>query len=372
MNPAIASRIPLVRRHKPPGEPLDTRIAVLTAQAAEPVGASHSERVARAGGVFNFAALIASDTGLPDLAANLCWAQYRVFAEADSLTPDIAIMALMPLVNISRLLIREGDGNGAFDILQRLYHAAQHRCPATICGHDVDLSQLTRTGAAHRKVCEELWAALLIDGARALARANRWTEAADIMAEHRGIGNRLLDGRQVKVMALMEQGLTGQADAMIESTIVAESWENTVAALLRVCCRPHSQVSPTELDHVVEETLELVSQPEPTTAVFRTRVGLTAIDLAAEQPARAVSRLNAAVLDTASSDAYAARDILEHHVLRTQMTRQEQDQLAAILDLAGLGTGSLPPAHMAALVTAVAQAENRLRVLLDSGTAECP
>ncbi|MFC4056689.1 hypothetical protein ACFOWE_00135 [Planomonospora corallina] len=79
MNPAIACRIPLVRRPKPPGMPLDKRIAELTA-LVESEGAGHHERVARACGVLNFAALIASDTGMPSLAADLCWRQHRVFA----------------------------------------------------------------------------------------------------------------------------------------------------------------------------------------------------------------------------------------------------------------------------------------------------
>ncbi|MFC7585737.1 hypothetical protein ACFQYP_19835 [Nonomuraea antimicrobica] len=69
--------------------------------------------MARASGVLSFAALIASDSGMPDLAAELCWRQHKIFTEADSLNQDIAVMSLMPLVNIARLLIREGDGSGA-------------------------------------------------------------------------------------------------------------------------------------------------------------------------------------------------------------------------------------------------------------------
>jgi hypothetical protein len=52
------------------------------------------------------------------------------------------------------------------------------------------------------------------------------------MAAHRGIGNRLLDGRQIMIMSLMEQGLTQQATAVLESSVPTEPWENTVAAIL--------------------------------------------------------------------------------------------------------------------------------------------
>lgn len=133
-------------------------------------GADHHQLVARASGVLNFAALIASDVGLPDLAAELCWRQHRIFADAGNPSQDIAVMALMPLVNIARLLIREGDGDGAFDVLEELYRAAQRRGMTTICDHDVDMAPLIRTRDDHRKICTELWVTLLVDGARALAR----------------------------------------------------------------------------------------------------------------------------------------------------------------------------------------------------------
>jgi hypothetical protein len=371
MNPAITSRIPLVCRPKPPGTPLADRIAELTALTVEPNGADHHQRVARASGVLNFAALVASDVGLPDLAADLCWRQYKIFTEAGSIDQDIAVMALMPVVNIARLLIREGDGNAAFAVLQQLYRAAQQRGTTVIRDHDVDFSPLIRTDTDHRKICTELWVTLLIDGARALARGGRWTEAAETMAAHRGIGNRLLDGRQIMIMSLREQGLTQQATAMIETSIPTEPWEKTVAALLRIYCRPKSSPTPhEELDHAVQETLSLITQPEPTTAAFRARLGLTALDLTANQPTPKTPHLRAAIINVASSDAYAARDILEHHAIRVHMTYQREQQLIAVLAAAGLGARNLPAVHMDALTTAVHTGEDRLRTLLVTTPSE--
>lgn len=78
MNPAIAVRIPLVCRIKPPGVPLAMRIAELTALTVEPADAGHQQLVARASGVLNYAALIASDVGMPDLAADLCWRHHMI------------------------------------------------------------------------------------------------------------------------------------------------------------------------------------------------------------------------------------------------------------------------------------------------------
>ncbi|MFG6202257.1 hypothetical protein [Nonomuraea sp. JJY05] len=245
MNPAIAARIPLVCRTKPPGKPLAARIADLTALTIDPAGAGHHDLVARACGVLNISALIASDAGLPGLAADLCWRQHKIFAESGSLDGEIAVMSLMPLINISRLLIRKGDGKAAYEVLDQLYRAAQQRSATVIHGHDVDLTPLIHNRDDHRAVCTELWIALLVDGARALAHQGRWSEAADAMAAHRGIGERLLDGRQLKIMALMEQGLPGEAAAMIDATVPAEPWEHTVAALFAHRLPPARHTYPT-------------------------------------------------------------------------------------------------------------------------------
>ncbi|HEY9524644.1 MAG TPA: hypothetical protein VIR33_15505 [Thermopolyspora sp.] len=156
MVPAIARRTPLVCRPKPPGLPLEWRIAELTALTVEVPGADHSQRVVRASGVLNFAALIASDSAMLDLATELCSRQHKIFAEAGNLSQDIAVMSLMPLVNIARLLIREGDGNAGYAVLQQLYRAAQQRGATTIRDHDVDLSPLIQTTADHGRPSQDL------------------------------------------------------------------------------------------------------------------------------------------------------------------------------------------------------------------------
>ncbi|WP_436761595.1 hypothetical protein [Streptosporangium sp. V21-05] len=370
MIPPIASRIPLVRRPKAAGLPLADRIIHLTELTVDPAGASHHDLVARASGVLNYAALIASDVGMPDLAAHLCWRQHQVFAGAGNLTGDISVMALMPLVNIARLLIREGDGEGAYDVLQRLYRAAQQRGTAEIHSHNVDLSALIGTEADHRKVCEELWVTVLVDGARALARIGRWTEAAETMAAHRGIGNRLLDGRQIMIISLMERGLDQQARAMIESAVPAEPWENTIAALLHIYCRPAtSATSQPELDLALQEALVLIAPPDSATAAFQARVGLTALDLAHDRTSPWAALLQDAVVDVALLDAYAVRDVLNHHLACSRLTGEQRQKLDDVLAMSGLGAGKLSPAHMQALATAVDEAEVALRWLCNPLTS---
>jgi hypothetical protein len=364
MGTALAARIPLVCSHRPPGASLSERIAYLTAQASQPGGASHRDNVARAAGVFNFAALIASDTGIPDLAAALCWRQHEIFADAGVLAPDIAIIALMPLVNIARQQARQGDASTAFRTLNCLYRAAQQRGTVAVDGHNVNLAPLT-SGSAHREACKELWAVLLTDGARALAREGRWTDAAQFMAAHHGIGNRLLDGRQIQIMSLLEQGRHRQAVAMVDATVTAEPWETVVAAILRAYCQEQATpVTPGEPRDAITKTIELLGQDEPTTAAFRSRVGLAALDLAAVAPETDAGQLHDAIIRVAATDAYAARNTLGHRAMRARMTCLDEQQLTSVVAAAGLGAGHLQPEHLNAITAAVGQAERYLRDLL--------
>jgi plasmid stabilization system protein ParE len=369
MSTALAARIPLVCSHRPPGAPLGQRVDYLTAQTRQPGGASHRDQMARAAGVMNFAALIASDTGIPELAAELCWRQHKIFAAAGTLPPDIAIIALMPLVNLARQQARQGDGNTAFSTLDCLYRAARQRGTAIIRGHRVNLAPLT-CGPAHRETCRELWAVLLTDGARALAREGRWNDAAETMAAHRGIGTRLLDGRQIQIMSLLEQGHHREAADMIDATVPAEPWETAVTAILRAYCQQQAApAAPGESSDAIEKIIELLGQGEPTTAAFRSRAGLATLDLAVGQPETGTAQLHDAIARLAATDAYAARNALGHPVMRARMTCHQERQLTSVITAAGFDAGHLPPGQMDAITAAVGQAEEHLRVLLGQRTS---
>ncbi|WP_435608515.1 hypothetical protein [Streptomyces sp. C10-9-1] len=368
MIPAIASRIPLVRRSKAPALPLPERINHLTGLTVAPAGASHHDLVARACGVLNYAALITSDVGLPDLAEDLCWRQHQVFADAGRLSGRVAVMSLMPLVNLSRLRTRAGHGELAYSLLNRLNDAARHRSKTEIDGRTVDLSSLTGTAEDHRTVCQELYVTLLVDGARALARIGRWTDAADTMAQHRGIGNRLLDGRQIKIMALMDQGLNQQALEMIATTQPTEPWEAAVADLLRAHCRLAAAALPqADLDQAQHAVASLLADPEPSTAVFQTRAGLATLDLDDSGPH--TGSLASALAEAARLDAYAAREVLGHPVARAVLGTERASSLGSVVANAGLGAGALPAAHQRALSESVALGEAELRRLLRDGQA---
>ncbi|MEV0778596.1 hypothetical protein ACIBLA_36425 [Streptomyces sp. NPDC050433] len=363
MIPAIASRIPLVRRTKAPALPLQERINHLTGLTVAPAGASHHDLVARTCGVLNYAALIASDVGLPGRATDLCWRQHQVFADAGRLSGPNAVMSLMPLVNLSRLLTRDGQGQAAYGLLTRLNHAARQREKTEIDGRTVDLSALTGTDDDHRTMCQELWVTLLVDGARALASTGRWTEAAEAMAQHRGIGNRLLDGRQIKIMSLMEQGLDQQARDMIDATQPTEPWETVIGLLLRAhCWPPGAQVPHAHLHDTMNEAAVVLAHPDPSTAVFQTRTGLAALEL--DPTGSYASTLPGIVADVAGLDAYAAREVLHHPAARAALSTDRADALSSVITAAGLGAGVLPAHHRQSLTAAVAHAEAELARLL--------
>ncbi|MFG2627115.1 hypothetical protein [Streptomyces sp. NPDC048473] len=363
MIPAIASRIPLVRRTKAPALPLEERINHLTGLTVAPAGASHHDLVARTCSILNYAALIASDVGLPDLATDLCWRQHQVFADAGRMSGPIGVMSLMPLANLSRLLTRDGQGEAAYDLLNRLNHAARQREKTEIDGRSVDLSALTSTEADHRQVCQELWVTLLVDGARALARIGRWTEAAEAMARHRGIGNRLLDGRQIKIMALMEQGRSQQALDLIDTTQPTESWETAIGLLLRAHCGPVGvPVARADLEHTLDEAAVLCAPPDPSTALFQTRAGLTALEL--DPDGQCADTLPKAIAEVARLDAYAARDLLHHPIAASVLDAGSTHSLNAVIAAAGLGSGVLSAHHRQALTGAVAHASAELERLL--------
>jgi hypothetical protein len=302
---------------------------------------------------------------LPNLAEDLCWRQHQVFADAGRLSGRIAVMSLMPLVNLARLETRAGHGELAYRLLHCLNDAARHRNKTDIDGRTVDLSALTGTGEDHRAVCQELYVTLLVDGARALARVGRWTEAANAMAQHRGIGNRLLDGRQIKIMALMEQGLDEQARDLIDATQPTEPWEEAVALLLHAHCQPaDAPVLEPTLDGALEEALRLLVLPDAPTAAFQTRVGLSALEL--DRTGRHAARILDCLVGVARLDAYAAREALHHPLAGSALDDRAIDELHAVITMAGLESGVLSVHHHEALTSAVGHAETELEKLLQA------
>ncbi|MFA1550763.1 hypothetical protein [Actinomadura chokoriensis] len=160
---------------------------------------------------------------MPELAGSLCRQQFELFTSAQPLTARTARYALEPLVNLSRLLMRAGDPEAACNQLEELYRAVRSRESARIDGRELPLGELIGSGREHRDLCRWLWAVVLSDGVRALVTAGRWRQATAFAQQYRGVGRRLLDGRQATIIAQALAGDPEEALATVEQSTASEA-----------------------------------------------------------------------------------------------------------------------------------------------------
>ncbi len=324
--PAAIRYLPLVPRPRPAALPLQRRLTDLDAllrQAAHTFDAD--EGMARACEVMNKAALLASDTGHPDLAATLCWRQYEAFLPAVPLTVKAATFALQPLVNLARLAIRTGNPSNAYTLLESLLAAADQAEPAQLLGRTCPVGGLVACATERAELRQFLWAVLLADGTRALCAAGRWQDAVDHLHRYNGIGTRLLDGRQVAVLAALQRRDPGTATGLLAATDCTKAWEHAVAACLSTATRLASeQDSSAAITAMVDAVLRLPLTPGG--AVFATRLGILACELAPEHRAL-VNHVLFGVLE--SDDAHAAAAALGSPVVAPKLAKDQRQALRA-------------------------------------------
>ena len=358
---------PLVPRPRPPCPPLETRVRELTALAAGEHGDSQ-EHTARAAEVLNKAALIASDCGVPGLARQLCDRQYELFARAAPLPARAVRLALQPVLNIPRQLIRDRHGDEARAMLEALHQAARSHAGITIDGLHVSFGTLTRTADGYREARTLTWTALLADGTRALARAGRWQEAAEHAAAHRGTGTRLLDGRQAAILALLTSGQISEAADMTAQSAPAEGWEQAVQAVLRVLCQRAAGQEP-DIATMTGAACALARTPDPATIASRTRIGLTALNLSDGTASPPAPDLRTALITAAHADGYAARDLLASPLMSKSLTTAQGSRLRSLARACGLGAGTIPGHLNRDMTTAASRAASTLAAAL-AGTSE--
>jgi hypothetical protein len=358
---------PLVLRERPPGRSLETRIAELT-RLAEPDGnAPERTRITQAAEVFNKAALIASDCGLPDLAHALCDQQFEMFAQARPWTGWLPRLAIQPLLNSARQLIRDGHGDDAYAMLGSLHGAARTRRNLMIGGHAIDFRALTNSPRDHKALCTALWTALLADGTRALAQAGHWAEAEEQAEAHHGIGARLLDGRQISIIARLNEGKTAEAAMLVEQSHAIEPWENAVQCILRVLCRDAGGDAIRETDRMLTSVYDMIQLANANTTAACARVGIVALDLATAYEHPKVRTLHDDVLLLTEQDSYAARDALGRTGFSGRLTAEQSRRLHELVRDSGLGGGSIPALFHAQLSAAVERAATTLLAGLACG-----
>lgn len=348
----IARRLPLVPRAKPVCPPLGKRLAQIRARSGSP---------GTAAAALNLAALTASDSGLPDLARDLCLRQAHVFlASRQRFDVPTAQLAIQPLINLARLRTRAGEGDHAHRMFEALFRAAQARTSTTIDGLDIDFDKLTENHDAGDEIMRWLWGVILSDGTRALASAGRWQEALTHVRRHNGVSARMLDGRQIAVLAHSTNQEHERALALITETETVELWEGLVAAVLTVLCLARAG---REYDSVVTKMVDryVNSAANPDKVeLFQIRMGMCVIDLAigsGEQPQAAIAAIEEGA---ATHDAHVARELLGHPGTERLLTPLQRDHLATLPSASALGERKLPGAAFEELMSLAAEAEKYL------------
>ncbi|MEV4105565.1 hypothetical protein AB0J42_35430 [Nonomuraea sp. NPDC049649] len=350
----IARRFPLVARPRPACLPLKARIAEVRDLAYAASQRSAPDHLTLAAQALNKAALIASDCGIPTTARSLCWRHFTAYLSARPLGAREARHALEPLVNLARVAIRVHDGTRGYHLLDTLFHAVSNGNEADIDGHRVSFDAFTRTPDDLRTVLQWLWGVFLAEGTRALISEGRWHRAVAHAEQYRGVGQRLLDGRQAAIVAHCLAGHTDTAASLVVGSTLSQPWEHAVADCLSALCRRVAGCSSDDAFaavrrycHDVDRSAELL--------IFRTRLGLTVIDLDRSQAGYVHSSLIGDVL--AMADGYAAREVLAHDQAREMLGAAEEQALASVMKEAGLGQGAIPDPLMADLLTAVELSE---------------
>ncbi|MEU8423620.1 hypothetical protein AB0C15_22370 [Micromonospora sp. NPDC048835] len=331
----IAARFPLVARKRPPAKPLDARVDRLVRLAETAHRESDPDKASM---VFNGAALIASDCGDTSLARAWCRRHASLYLSQAPLNGYTARFALEPVVNLARLRIRGGDGDGAYRLLTHLYTAIVGGTPASLDDLELHPRQLPADPEELNHIIGWLRGILLSDGTRALTLAGRWDDAVNHLRRYDGIGPTLLDGRQVAIIAHLLQDEGPPAAALLAATEIEAPWEQAVHGLLNTW--QESALGAVAVDHA--DLIERVSAVPrtPGLAVFRVRLGLTALDLSAGMPIEVVDNLTKQVVADAihDEDANAARDLINHPAVAVE----HQEALRPLIKASGLDQGYLP------------------------------
>lgn len=336
---ATVQRFPLVARPRPVCLPLPQRVHALVeladtaAKQGDPILAS---------AVYNQAALIASDTGAPHTARAMCHQHAVAYLHAAPLTAKAAIRALEPVVNLARLQLRARQNQDSHQRLLALFNAVTTASPLQV--EDISLpADLVANAADRQEVRAWLWSVLLADGTRALTAAGRWTEALAHVETHRGIGQRMLDGRQVAVVAALTSGNSLGASILLAHTVPGEAWEGSVTDCLSILCRCLSR-RPWRRSLQDLVTTYLARPDQDDLVVFDTRLGLTVLDVvnSVEDPAarRVVAELHRRTMK--ATDGYAARETLAHPLFTALATDQEVRDSRALLHTCALDAGMFP------------------------------
>nr|WP_307795382.1 hypothetical protein [Actinacidiphila acididurans] len=311
--------------------------------------------------VLNQTALLASDVGDSDLASDLCHRHAAAYLHACPQPGATVIRALEPVVNLARLLIRAGRHDEGRRHLLALYESVSAGVAARVENIDVPAA-LTTTAQDQQEVRAWLWRVLIADGTRALTTAGRWADALDHIKEHRGVGKRMLDGRQVAVLAALTSGDAHGAAELLAGTAPGDPWEQAVTMTLAVFCdRALGQLVEDDLDGLADVYERMPAEPGMT--VFTTRLGLSMLDAIghAEHPAAYRIAESLHRRSTATTDGYAARECLASLAFDAAAQPGWRTGYRQLVKDCSLGAGTLPGGLLTELMEAVCVGDQVIR-----------
>ncbi|MFD6891843.1 hypothetical protein [Streptomyces sp. NPDC059957] len=363
---SAAQRFPLIARPRPACLPLPQRVRTLV-ELADTAARLHDPSIAST--VYNQAALIASDVGIPGVARAMCHQHAAAYLDAAPLSGKAAIRALEPLINLARLQIRSGQPEAGLQRLLTLFNDVSTGTRTQV--EDIVVpAHLTANAEDRQEVRALLWRVLLADGTRALTTAGRWKEALAHVKAHRGIGQRMLDGRQVAVLAALDAGDRQGANKLLADTEPGESWENIITLCLSVLyLRKRGMAWRHPLQRLVTSYLERPDEEGIT--VFNVRLGLALLDTL-PCPTGPTARLLISELHRrtkTAADGYAAREALSHPLFPTHATTREAEDCHNLVLSCALETGALPNELRGQLSQAVRISYHTIRQGLAEGQA---
>ncbi|WP_161789864.1 hypothetical protein [Streptacidiphilus neutrinimicus] len=342
-------RFPLVKRIRPACLPLPTRVTALAARARD---AAQTNDQRSASVVCNQAALLASDIGLPHLARTLCIDHANAFLDSCPLPAREAQYGLEPLVNLGRLHIRDQRPDEGRAHLTAMYNAVTNGTTVTLDSVTIPAS-LTSSDEDRQEVRKWLWTVLLADGTRTLTSTGRWNEALAHIEKHNGIGTRMLDGRQVAVIAALTNSDHPTALDLVSATTPGDWWEQLLTAMLHQVALRDAGDQPPKLGSELAERF-LKHPPEDGLTLPRTRLGMSILHTLGATDEPAALQVAADLYATAlrSQDGYAARELLACPKLRTLLTSRQLTQLVQIKTASALDAGHMDPTLLTSLVQA--------------------
>jgi hypothetical protein len=182
---------------------------------------------------------------------------------------------------------------------------------------------------------------------------------------HRGVGKRMLDGRQVAVLAALAAGDTEGAAALLADTVPGEPWEWAVTICLTILCRREAG-QPVDRHLADLVTACSARETEPGMTVFDVRLGLAVLDAIgpAETPTarHVVGDLHRRT--TSAQDGYAARETLAHPLFTAIATDRQAQDCRALVGACGLAAGGMPDELEGELAWALRASDSVIRTSL--------